>query len=34
MNWKPTERWVASYYEIVNSETRHPSTQYEEVSEV
>ena len=29
MNWKPTHRWVASYYEIVNSETRHPSTQYE-----
>jgi len=29
MNWKPTNRWVASYYEIVNSETRHPSTQYE-----
>ena len=29
MNWKPTNRWVAPYYEIVNSETRHPSTQYE-----
>ena len=29
MNWKPTNRWVASYYEIVNSETRHPSAQYE-----
>jgi len=29
MNWKPTERWVASYYEIVNSETRHPNDQFE-----
>jgi hypothetical protein len=29
MNWKPTNRWVAPYYEIVNSETRHPSAQYE-----
>jgi hypothetical protein len=29
MNWKPVERWVASYYEIVNSETRRPSTRYE-----
>jgi len=29
MNWKPTERWVGAYYEIVNSETRHPSNQYE-----
>ena len=29
MNWTPTNRWVAFYYEIVNSERRHPSAQYE-----
>jgi hypothetical protein len=29
MNWKPTLRWVGSCYEIINSETRHPSNQYE-----
>jgi hypothetical protein len=29
MSWKPTDRWVGSYYEIVNSETRRPSDQYE-----
>lgn len=29
MSWKPTHRWVGSYYEVVKSETRQPTDETE-----